>query len=129
MKYCLFLLLGCFFMACSKKTRPIRPADSKIISKINFDLSLFDENGLYGQSNAKRAMDYEFCVTNKDILIQKVQAIDPSLKVNKVAKGRIGCSAKEVLCLGNTHQKRYKTILLELAALDFVKRIDPTYFE
>ena len=100
-----------------------------MLSKINFDLSTFDDDGLYGKDNGKRAMDYEFSVPNKATLIEKVKAIDPSLKIHKTAKGRIGCSSKELLCIGNTHQKRFKEILIELANLDFVKRIEPTYFE
>ena len=131
MKFFTFLLLLIFVFAstCSIKKTASDPIDVSVISKINFDLNIFDEDGLYGEGTSKRAMDYEFCIPNDENIIQQIKKIDPSVKDYKTTKGRIGCSEKEVLCIGNTHQKNFKAILIELASLDFIKRIDPTYFE
>jgi hypothetical protein len=43
--------------------------------------------------------------------------------------GRIGCTLGEVLVLGNTHQCGWREVLVALAGLPYVVRIDEAYFE
>lgn len=102
---------------------------SAVSPKFSFDISKIDDAGLSGTSGGKVAVDYEFCIPANEKHSAAVQAIDPSLKVMKKGRGRIGCSKSQWLCLGNTHQKGWRGILDQLAALDYVDRIDQTFFE
>jgi hypothetical protein len=97
--------------------------------KFTFDVSKIDAAGLSGTTGGKVAVDYEFCIPANEKHLAAVQGIDPSLKVMKKGKGRIGCSKLQWLCMGNTHQKNWRGILDQLAALDYVDRIDQTFFE
>ncbi|MEL6863335.1 MAG: hypothetical protein AAFP19_02900 [Bacteroidota bacterium] len=97
--------------------------------KIGFDLSELDEEGLSTQAGGKVSVDYEFCIPAKEDLAKAVQSIDPSVQIQKKAKGRIECNKNQWLCLGNTHQKDYKDILLRLTVLEYVERIEQAFFE
>jgi len=130
MKYTSFVLVFAFFLtACHQPMKKTNKEEAAALAKITFDLSTFDENGLYGPEDGKRAMDYEFCIPQNGLSQAKIKKIDPSITIHKQSKGRINCSSKQYLCIGNTHQENYRTILLALAKLDFIERIDPTYFE
>jgi len=106
---------------------------SKIIiienSKITFDISKINEEGLIGDSNSWRSLDYEFCIPKGEKYEQEVKEIDPSIMIHLNSKGRINCSKQENLCIGNTHQKNFDSILFRLAGLDYVKRIDRCFYE
>lgn len=98
-------------------------------NKIHFDLRQLDEQGLSGTVGGKVAIDYEFCIPADETVAQKVQSIDPSLQILKSSRGRIQCSKTQWLCIGNTHQKNWQQILEKLAALDYIERIERTYWE
>ncbi len=98
-------------------------------SKITFNLEHLDENGLYGPPDGRRALHYEFCIPADPELEAQVRRLDPSCQLFKNSPGRIGCTEEEYLCLGNTHQADFKTVLLNLAQLPYVKRIDQAFFE
>ncbi|WP_196358099.1 hypothetical protein [Nodosilinea nodulosa] len=117
-------------MACSLACQAIPPADnSSARDKIAFDLSLLDENGLYGPPDGKRSLDYEFCIPTGDAYAQAVGAIDPSAQFFPQSQGRIGCGEGQVLAIGNTHQADHEDILIELANLDYIDRIQPVDWE
>ncbi len=97
--------------------------------KFTFDISKIDAAGLSGTGSGKVSVDYEFCIPANEKTMSAVQGIDPSLKVMKKGRGRIGCSKEQWLCLGNTQQKNWRGILDQLADLDYVERIDQTFFE
>jgi hypothetical protein len=99
------------------------------LSKITFNLEPFNEQGLYGPPGGLRALDYEFCIPGDAAHEAQVRRIDPTVKIYKKSSGRIGCAAREYLCVGNTHQPDFKTVLLRLAGLPYVKRIDQAFFE
>lgn len=99
------------------------------LDKITFDLAQLDEDGLYGPPDGKRALDYEFCVPREAPYPDTVVAIDPSLRLYPNSPGRIGCTADQVLAIGNTHQPHAQDILMELANLDFIERIDRVDWE
>ncbi|MCB0586424.1 MAG: hypothetical protein KDD06_14025 [Phaeodactylibacter sp.] len=120
----LFTFSVTFFSCNSSRLQPT----AEEMQKIRFDLSQLDENGLLGPENGKVALDYEFCIPQKGQYRQEVERIDPSLKI-QTAKGRIGCSRDQYLCLGNTHQKNYKEVLYRLARLSYIERIERTFFE
>ena len=130
MNHSLLLLgLAFFLTTCQQPMKKLNKEEAAALAKITFDLSGFDENGLFGPEDGMRAMDYEFCIPQDGLSQAKVKKIDPSITIHKKSKGRINCSAKQYLCIGNTHQKNYRATLIALAKLDFIKRIDPTYFE
>jgi hypothetical protein len=58
-----------------------------------------------------------------------VQSIDPTVQAQAGSPGRIGCGPEEVLCIGNTHQPNWRAVLGSLATLDYVTRIDRSFFE
>jgi len=109
-----------------------RCANQKILHpspKIGFDINALDKEGLMGPPDGKVALNYEFCIPADNHYINQVRQIDPSLKFHKKSKGRIACSKMEWLCIGSTHQEYAKSKIQRLAELDFIKRIERTYFE
>jgi hypothetical protein len=110
--------------------QPAPSADhSSAMDKIAFDLSVLDENGLYGPEDGRRSLDYEFCLPSGNPYAQAVSAIDPSAQFFSQSRGRIGCGHGQVLAIGNSHQANHQDILLELANLDYIERIQPVDWE
>ena len=110
--------------------QPPPPADSTTtLDKIGFDLTQLDDQGLYGPTDGKRALDYEFCIPVGEDYQNAVTAIDPSLKLFPGRSGRIGCTDQQVLAMGNTHQPRAQLVLQELANLDYIHRIERVDWE
>jgi hypothetical protein len=99
------------------------------MSKITFNLEQLNKQGLYGPPGGLRALHYELCIPGDPIYAAQVRQIDPSIEISQTSPGRIGCTEGEYLCLGNTHQPHFKTVLLKLAKLPYVKRIDQAFFE
>jgi hypothetical protein len=124
------LALGLGAAMLSVASQPVSSADpGNAMDKIAFDLSTLDDDGLYGPADGKRSLDYEFCIPTGDVYAQTVSAIDPSVHLFPDSRGRIDCGAGEVLAIGNTHQANYQIILMELANLDYIDRIQPVYWE
>lgn len=98
-------------------------------SKITFDLGHLDEQGLYGPPGGLRALHYEFCIPGNPAYEAEVRLIDSTINIFKTSPGRIGCTKEEYLCLGNTHQPNFRTVLLNLAQLPYVMRIDQAFFD
>ena len=97
--------------------------------KIQFDLSVFDADGLYGPPDGLRAAAYEFCIPASAELAASVQAIDPTAQIFASSPGRIGCGNHQYLCVGSTYQPDFRTVLANLAQLDFVTRIELSFAE
>ncbi len=97
-------------------------------AKIRFDLSVLDESGLYGPPDGLRALDYEFCIPDRSETVARVRSIDGSVRMHR-ARGRTGCAASELLCIGNTHQPGFRAVLAALSRLPYVARIDQAFFE
>ncbi|MEA5450217.1 hypothetical protein VB780_16675 [Leptolyngbya sp. CCNP1308] len=124
------LSLGVSVLALAFACQPVPSADhSGAVDKIAFDLSTLDENGLYGPIDGKRSLDYEFCIPAGGAYAQAVSAIDPSAQFFPQSRGRIGCGEGEVLTIGNTYQANHQDILIELANLDYIDRIQPVDWE
>jgi len=81
-----------------------------------------------GGSSEKRALHYELCIPAKAKYVREIGDIDSTLVVSP-ASGRIGCSPDQYLCIGSTHQKNFRDVLLRLARLDFVEQIVESTFE
>ena len=106
--------------ACARDGGP--PAGGKI----HFDLAAFDDDGLTGPADGKRAEAYEFCIPARAETEAEVRAIDPTLTVSPRSRGRVGCAVPaEALCIGSTHQAGFRDVLQRLAALPYVARIEP----
>ncbi|MBK8602282.1 MAG: hypothetical protein IPN87_03990 [Saprospiraceae bacterium] len=118
-----FLML---FSACSKK-RAFN-VDNIMESKIKFDLSQLDKDGLSGPDDGKRSISYEFCIPDNKINRDKVKKIDKSIQFTK-AMGRSMCGKNQILCMGNTHQPNSVKVLERLSKLTYIEKITETYFE
>ncbi len=112
-----FLVLGA---GCTQKS----PEE-----KIGFDLAILHDNGLYGPVGGLRSLDYEFCVPISRDERRRVKEIDPSLTCTLEQEGRLDCSPDEITCFGNTHQKSHTAILIQLAQLPYIERIEQTFHE
>jgi hypothetical protein len=91
--------------------------------KITFDLSAISPAGLIGNQQSFRSVGYEFCIPAQADRVNEVKAIDPTVQFSR-SRGRIGCQNHQYLCIGETHQPDWKTVLLKLAGLNYVRRID-----
>ena len=108
------------------KTKAVSPDTA---SKIDFDLSQINADGLRGPAEGKVAVAYEFAIPNTDICKRQVQAIDPTIELMPGVRGRIGAGKQECLCIGSTHQKNFRQVLKALSDLSFVQRIVECHFE
>jgi len=115
--YTIFLLI--FLSTCSLKNI----SENSNLEKITFDINTLDKDGLSG----KVSIDYEFCVPKDKVTA--VQKIDPSLKIHPKSKGRSNCNKTQVLAIGNTHQLNHKEILIQLAELDFITKLNQVFWE
>jgi heat shock protein HslJ len=94
-------------------------------AKITFDPGAISEAGLAGPPDGLVAVAYEFCIPATPTYVAEVQRIDPTVRTQPGSPGRIGCRpGAEVLCVGSTHQPGWRSVLQQLAALDYVARID-----
>ena len=125
------LLLSVFILlvisaACSKNAKP---EDSSVWKKIKLDFSRIDNDGLAGPVGGKVSVHYEFCIPASDKYLKEIEKTDPSARVQKGSRGRIGCDKASWLVVGSTHQKNYRRVLYELASLPYVQKIEETFFE
>ena len=125
-KYHLILIVGLFFISCSASDEN-KKLDEEKLSKIKFSLADFNEEGLFGNPDGLRAMDYKFCIPKNESYKEQILNIDKT--INIIAGNKNNCSEEEYFCIGNTHKKSFKVILKKLALLDFVLKIEPHYWE
>ena len=119
----LMFIIGLLFMSVSKCDKEV---SKKTLSKIQFDYSGLDANGMISSDNA---VDYEFCIPKEEDKLAEVKSIEPDVKIPAMAKGRIGCSNEEYLCIVSTKGPDWKEKLYAIASLPYVKRIIQTYYE
>lgn len=124
LKLSLVAILIITIASCSLfKSKAFKQAESKM----NFEFSKLDKNGLIKKRGSSLA--YEFCIPNNETYLDKIKEIDESISIYKSGSGRIGCSNNEILCIGETHNKDYKRILTQIAELEYVKSINESFFE
>jgi hypothetical protein len=75
------------------------------------------------------AVAYEFCIPNTEACHREVRAIDSTVEFMAGSRGRIGCGKGTCLCIGSTHQPRYRSVLHALAQLPYIERITECHFE
>jgi hypothetical protein len=123
----LTLLLALLLIGVPDQMKADLPSPAS--SKIRFQLDAIRADGLRGPADGLVSVAYEFCIPKTTQAYEEVQRIDPTIQIAPGGKGRIGCSASQALCLGNTHQKNWKEVLLKLAALSYVSEIRECFFE
>jgi len=96
---------------------------SVVSAKIHVDVSVFNDDGLYGPPDGLRAAAYEFCIPASDATAAEVTAIDPTVQIYAGSPGRVGCGVDENLCIGSTAQPRFRQVLANLEQLDYVTDI------
>ena len=121
-----FAVTGLILTAIALTPQAIRAETGR--DKITFDLSAISPEGLIGNQQSLRSVGYEFCIPAQANTVKAVKAIDPTVQFSR-SRGRIGCQSNQYLCIGETHQPDWKTVLLKLADLDYVKRIDQFWGE
>ncbi len=122
-KYLLLTLCCILMMNASKCDEGV---SKKTLRKIDFDYSTINQKGMM---DSAVAVDYEFCIPRDDAKIAEVKAIEPNVNMPRMAKGRIGCSDEEYLCIVTTKGTDWKEKLYAIASLPYVKRIIQTYYE
>ncbi len=118
----LLCLLTAGLVACASV-----PAPSS--AKIRFPLDGIRADGLSGPASGLVSIDYEFCVPADPRVLEEIKRLDPSVKISLVARGRIGRREGQALCLGNTHQPAWRSVLERLAARPDIAEIRRCYFE
>jgi hypothetical protein len=116
----LFVSLS-FLAGCSST----KGSDSKVV----FDVNELDRQGLIGPADKKRAISYEFCIPDSASCRWQIRHIDPSVEFYPGSRGRSQCGEGMLLCIGSTNQEDYQKVLGELASLEYVDRIEETFFE
>lgn len=116
-------------LSCTHRTPPPPADDPSVWRKVKIDLKNLDSEGLSGETSGKVAVHYEFCIPNDEQHWKTVQTIDPTAQKYPGSSGRAGCGGSTVLIIGSTHQKNYRRVLYDLAALSFVQRIEETFWE
>ncbi len=99
------------------------------VSKIKFQLDDIHSDGLRGPPDGLRSVAYEFCVPKDERVYQEVKRIDPSVEVHSNSRGRIGCGPHRALCIGQTHQPRWREVLDRLSSLAYVAEIRESIYE
>ncbi|PZV13853.1 MAG: hypothetical protein DCF20_14390 [Pseudanabaena sp.] len=94
--------------------------------KITIDMASISDDGLIGEGSGVKSIDYEFCISATPSALAEVQRIDPTVQCSR-SRGRIGCQANQYLCIGSTYQKNWRNVLYQLASLDYVKQIAPSW--
>jgi hypothetical protein len=100
-----------------------------LASKIQFDLTNIDPEGLRGPADGKVAVAYEFVIPDTPQHRDEVRAIDPSVQFMPGSRGRVGAGEGECLCVGSTHQAEWREVLRQLSELPYVNRIEECWFE
>ena len=98
-------------------------------AKIKFRWENIRPDGLRGPPEGLVSVAYEFCVPTGAEVYQEVRRIDSTVKISPGSRGRIGCSDRQALCIGNTHQRNWRDVLVRLASLPYVAEVRECFFE
>lgn len=126
----ILIVLAPGLLACKPGSRSITQvnASNSMLQKINFDLSQISAEGLIGPPNGLRSLSYEFCIPATEKHLNEVRLINPAIQISR-SRGRIGCAKDQYLCIGETHVPQWREILMAIAKLDYVQRIDQFFGE
>jgi len=116
-------------VASTLSAGPSAAAAQHTSPKIEVNLETVNDEGLRGAPNGLRAVHYEFCIPAGERYATEVLGIDPTLQLLPKSRGRIGCTNRQLLAVGSTHQEGYRQVLERLAALPYITRIVESFFE
>lgn len=108
-----------FVVGCVHK--PFRPGDKTVLDAALCALSDLDpaaDGPVLGPE-----VKYMFCVPDTVMLRAEVARIDPTLSFFAGARGKRVCGERNVLCVGSTRQKGFKTVLNRLAKRPYIEEI------
>ncbi len=127
---CILVFIAPGLLACKPASRNNTQAtvSNPVLQKINFDLSQISPDGLIGPPNGLRSLSYEFCIPATEKHLNEVRSINSAIQISR-SPGRIGCTKNQYLCIGETHTPQWREILLAIAKLDYVQRIDQFFGE
>ena len=98
-------------------------------AKVRFRLDDIRPDGLRGPQDGLVSVAYEFCVPADDRVYQEVRRIDSSVQIYPGSSGRIDCAKDQALCIGQTHQPRWREVLKGLTSLKYISEIRESFFE
>lgn len=126
----ILLLISPGLLACKPANRNTAQAtiSNSVLQKINFDLSQISPAGLIGPPDGLRSLSYEFCIPATEKHLNEVRSINPAIQISR-SRGRIGCTKDQYLCIGETHTPQWREVLMAIAKLDYVQRIDQFFGE
>ena len=119
----IFLINVIYLLSCASTKDVSNGCKS---DKIKFDLRALDDNGYHLKT--RQPLEYEFCISDNEMVLKEVLSINPELKKTS-SKGRSNCGKGQVLILGNTDNKAFKSMLCEIANLDYIKEVSQTHWE
>ncbi len=127
-KVTLTLFLAATLTADASPTSP-EQSHPAVAAKITFRLDDIRPDGLRGPVDGLRSVAYELCVPANERAYEEVKRIDPSVGVPPGSRGRIGCGKDQTLCVGSTHQPRWREVLKRLSSLPYIAEIRECFFE
>ena len=123
--FCSLVFISIFLLSLThEKVLSNNLKTDPILGKIRFDISLISPDGLIGPPDGLRSVSYEFCIPAMNDAVKTIKMIDSQIDIYSQSPGRIGCTKNEYLCIGHTHNKQWKDILLAIAGLDYVEEIE-----
>ncbi len=124
------MLLLLYITSCKSKKNTIATYKAPLcqLSKMTFDLNSMDADGLMGEKGDKVLVDYEFCIPDAPKYLVEVKVINPQLNCI-VSNGRSGCKEEQLLCIGNTGQGTYRSVLCRLSQLSYIREINRVFWE
>ena len=128
LRYLNLLLIILHVTFCSTQNQTTI-SEEEALKKISFDLNSLNEDGLYGEPAGLVSLDYKFCIPMNDDNKNEVMKIDTTINFHNGTGMKDGCSKDEYLCIGNTRQKDFKQVLINLASLGYVEKIKQMFWE
>ncbi|HLG32393.1 MAG TPA: hypothetical protein VI362_05085 [Ignavibacteriaceae bacterium] len=122
-------LLQIILLVTFCSTSQTNVSEESTLKKISFDIGMLNAEGLYGEPEGLVSLDYKFCIPMNDDYKTEVAKLDTTINFHDGTGIKDGCSKNEYLCIGNTHQKDFKKVVIRLASLNYVQRIDQMFWE
>lgn len=89
---------------------------------VQFDLNQVDAQGTRPKAGFQ-PLTYEMCVPNDPGATGGIESIDRTARCHPGVPGRAGCRPDQALCVGNTGQPNWFSVLSALSNEPFVRRI------
>jgi hypothetical protein len=114
------LVCTAFVFCCSPASVAPSQSEELALEKIKFDIKRIDENGLVGPPDGKVLIAYTFRIPLERAKRREIKKIDPSIRFFTKP------GSDQYMCIG---EGATQAVLLRLAGLPYINRIDPFYAE